>query len=76
MRFLVLTTATALVATFAASSAQADSYYGPMKNGDQCWHRQVGNSLGYWEQCKSEGASASTANATMVHSKHTKTKRR
>jgi hypothetical protein len=38
--------------TAVLSSAHADSYYGPMKVGNQCWTRQGHNSLGYWTACK------------------------
>ena len=44
----------------AAATAQADSYVGPIKVGNQCWVRQIGNSLGYWKTCDS-GATAQAA---------------
>ena len=48
-----VTLAAATLATLAfASGAYADSNYGPRKNGDQCWHHQLGNSLGYWAPCQ------------------------
>ena len=56
MRHVLLTAATlttlVLAATF--STARADSYYGPIKVNNMCWQKQVGNSLGYWEVCKSK----------------------
>ena len=47
MRHITLTTATLAVLAF-AGAAYADSNYGPRQNGNQCWHQQLGNSLGYW----------------------------
>jgi len=46
--------AAAALATLAfamLSTAYADSHYGPIQNGDKCWHRQLGDSLGYWSAC-------------------------
>ena len=54
MRHIVLTAATVTTLALAAtlSPAGADSYIGPVKNGNMCWNKQGGNSLGYWEPCK------------------------
>ena len=47
--------ATTLVTLAFAGAAYADLYYGPVKNGDRCWHQSGnggrGNSLGYWTKC-------------------------
>ena len=48
-----ITLAAVTLATLAfASAAYADSNYGPRKNGDQCWHGQGSNSMGYWGDCR------------------------
>lgn len=51
-----VTLAVATLVTFTSiatlSPAMADSYYGPIKVGNLCWKKQLGNSLGYWEECK------------------------
>ena len=48
-----ITLAGVTLATLAfASAAYADSNYGPRKNGDQCWHGQGSNSMGYWGDCR------------------------
>ena len=48
-----ITLAAVTLATLAfASGAYADSNYGPRKNGDQCWHGQGSNSMGYWGDCR------------------------
>ena len=52
MRFITIAAATLAAVTF-AGSAHADSNYGPRQKGDQCWHRQLGDSLGYWAPCRS-----------------------
>ena len=55
MRYITL--AAAMLAAMAfAGAAYADSYCGPTKNGNQCWHRQIGESLGYWSPCPSAAA--------------------
>ena len=58
-----ITLAAATLATLAlAGAAYADSNYGPIKKGNQCWnHRGVStmDSLGYWGKCTSEEGSAS-----------------
>ena len=51
MRHLALAAAFAALAFGALSVAYADSYYGPMKRGNQCWHHQIGVSNGYWGPC-------------------------
>ena len=65
MRKLTLATVTLAALGFTAtlSTAQAENYWGPIKNGTMCWKKQLGNSLGYWEEC----APAKTANASAVH---------
>jgi hypothetical protein len=64
MRKLTLATVTlaTLGLTATLSTAQAESYYGPLKVGSMCWHKQLGNSLGYWTECDS----AKTAHASVV----------
>jgi len=48
-----ITLAAATLATLAfAGTAYADSNYGPRHNGNQCWHNQGSNSLGYWAPCQ------------------------
>ena len=48
-----ITLAAVTLATLAfASAAYADSNYGPRQNGNQCWHNQGSNSLGYWAPCQ------------------------
>jgi len=64
MRQLALAAATLTTLTLVAATAQADSYYGPIKVGNQCWVRQLGNSLGYWKTCDSGG----TAQAAVARS--------
>jgi hypothetical protein len=48
----------------AAPAAKADSYYGPVKVGNQCWKRQIGNSLGYWTECKPAESSRAAATSS------------
>jgi hypothetical protein len=62
MRHITLAAAT-LAALALAGAAYADSNYGPRKNGDQCWHGQGSNSIGYWGDCRrtaQQGASEFT----------------
>ena len=48
-----VTLAATTLATLAfASAAYADSNYGPRHNGNQCWHNQGSNSMGYWTPCQ------------------------
>jgi hypothetical protein len=60
---LLAATMTALAVT--AGAAYADSNYGPVKNGNQCWHSEHRwNSLGYWAPCQpAQGAQAARAGA-------------
>ena len=51
MRHITLAAAT-LAALALAGAAYADSNYGPRKNGEQCWHGQGSNSIGYWGACR------------------------
>ena len=51
MRHITIAAAT-LAALALAGAAYADSNYGPRKNGDQCWHGQGNNSMGYWGDCR------------------------
>ena len=52
MRHIVLAVTIGTLAFGAVlSAAYADSYYGPRKQANQCWHHQLGNSLGYWGPC-------------------------
>jgi hypothetical protein len=57
MRYITLAAATLAAMAF-AEAAYADSNYGPRQKGDQCWHRQLGDSLGYWAACRSAEAEA------------------
>ena len=62
MRHITIAAAT-LAALALAGAAYADSNYGPRKNGDQCWHGQGNNSMGYWGDCRrtpQQGASEFT----------------
>ena len=77
-----ITLAAVTLATLAfASAAYADSNYGPRKNGDQCWHGQGSNSMGYWGDCRrtpQQGASEfnqPNANATTSSKSANTTKR-
>jgi hypothetical protein len=67
MRKLTLAAVTLAALGFTAtlSAAQAENYWGPIKVGTMCWKKQLGNSLGYWEEC----ASAKTANASVGRGK-------
>jgi hypothetical protein len=67
MRKLALATVTLAALGFTAtlSTAQAENYWGPIKVGNMCWKKQLGNSLGYWEEC----APAKTANASAANRK-------
>ena len=66
MRQVTFAAAALAAAGFAMlSTAYADSNYGPNRNGDQCWHRQLGDSLGYW----SKRAESRTAQAERTNSK-------
>jgi hypothetical protein len=63
MRHITLAAASLAALAF-AGAAYADSNYGPRQNGNQCWHQQLGNSLGYWSPCgSSQNAQAQRANA-------------
>jgi hypothetical protein len=63
MRHITLAAA-ALAALALAGAAYADSNYGPRKQGNQCWHQQLGNSLGYWGACENpQNAQAQRAKA-------------
>ena len=57
MRYITLAAATLAAVAF-AGAACADSNIGPRKNGDQCWHHQIGNSFGYWSPCRSGASEA------------------
>lgn len=57
MRYVTLAAATLAAVAF-AGVAYADSNNGPRQKGDQCWHRQLGDSLGYWAPCRSAEAEA------------------
>ena len=62
MRQITLAAATLAALAF-AGAAYADSNYGPRKNGEQCWHGQGNNSMGYWGDCRrtpQQGASEFT----------------
>jgi hypothetical protein len=63
MRKLVLATVTLAAVGFTGtlSTAQAENYWGPLKNGNMCWKRQLGNSLGYWEDCTPPKAAHASA---------------
>jgi len=60
MRHIALAAVLAALAFGAALSvAQADSYYGPRKVGNQCWVNQGGGvSLGYWAACPQDRSAA------------------
>jgi hypothetical protein len=45
---------TTLALGAALSAAQAENHYGPPKQGNMCFKRQTGNSLGYWAPCPPE----------------------
>jgi hypothetical protein len=70
-----LTLAAVILATLgftgALSTAQAENHWGPIKNGNMCWKKQLGNSLGYWEEC----APAKSANASAVRQTGKKSRR-
>ena len=57
MHYITLAAATLAAMAF-AGAAYADSYCGPIKNGNQYWHYQTANSLGYWSPCPSAAAEA------------------
>jgi hypothetical protein len=57
MHYTTLAAATLAAMAF-AGVAYADAYCGPIKNGNQCWHRQIGESLGYWSPCPPAAAEA------------------
>jgi len=57
MRYITLAAATLAALAF-AGAGYADSNIGPRRNGDQCWHHQIGNSFGYWSPCRSAAAEA------------------
>jgi hypothetical protein len=57
MRYITLAAVTLAGVVF-AGAAYADSNNGPRQKGDQCWHRQLGDSLGYWAPCRSAEAEA------------------
>lgn len=57
MRYISLAALTLAGVAF-AGAAYPDSNNGPRQKGDQCWHRQLGDSLGYWARCRSAEAEA------------------
>src|SRR6516162_6946923 len=57
MRYISLAALTLAGVAF-AGTAYPDSNNGPRQKGDQCWHRQLGDSLGYWAPCRSAEAEA------------------
>ena len=60
-----VTLAAATLATMAfASAAYADSNNGPRHNGNQCWHHQNGNSLGYWAPCQPSKSAQAVSTTT------------
>ena len=61
MRHLTLAGAMLAALILAASVANADSYYGPRKVANQCWHGQTGVSLGYWAPCEAPKTAQATA---------------
>jgi hypothetical protein len=59
-------------ATFTVSSAQADMYAGPVRNGDQCWVYSPNGyhfEYGYWGPCPEPAA-----HAMVRHHRHVKSK--
>ena len=71
MRHITLAAAT-LAALGFAGAAYADSNYGPRKNGDQCWHGQGSNSIGYWGTCgRAPGQARSEFNQPNANAKAT-----
>jgi len=55
----VLSGAIAIATLSVASTALADSYYGPRQVGDQCYFRSgIGESMGYWGPCAARAANA------------------
>jgi hypothetical protein len=76
MRQVTLAAATLAAFSFAMlSTAQADSNYGPTKNGDQCWRQQSGNSLGYWTKCAESRSAQATRTSTRNSRNATATQR-
>jgi hypothetical protein len=47
--------AAAITLAFATVPASAEHNVGPLRNGNQCWHKQIGpngaSGYGYWESC-------------------------
>jgi hypothetical protein len=72
MRLVALAGAT-LALALTAAVAHADSNYGPRRNGNQCWHNQGWNSLGYWSACETPAATTGgTAQAKVARTKKSK----
>jgi hypothetical protein len=71
MRLVALAGAT-LALALTAAVAHADSNYGPRRQGNQCWHNQGWNSLGYWGPCETTattGGTGGTAEAKVARKK-------
>jgi hypothetical protein len=86
-KFIISAAATTAFAASLSVPAMAEYNYGPMKNGDQCWHGQSygamvvpgraggnSNGWGYWGAC-AEPASATAAPAPK-HRRHPTTSSR
>jgi hypothetical protein len=72
--FLIALAATITFAVLAPSvGAKAEYYYGPLKNGNQCWNKRMEHGAanigwGYWGECPKP---ASTAAAPALKKKNT-----
>ena len=58
--------ATTLAALAFAGDAYADMNYGPVKNGERCWHESGGrsNGFGYWTKCSESRNAQATRTST------------
>jgi hypothetical protein len=77
MRHISLLAATMTALAITAGAAYADSNFGPVKNGNQCWHsNHRWNSMGYWAPCKPEGAATRAAAPANANANATNGRRR
>lgn len=64
-RITALAAATVVATALSSVAAKADYYYGPLRNGNQCWNKTMTNGhanggFGYWGTC-AQPASATAA---------------
>jgi hypothetical protein len=72
MQVRVVTAALLACAFAIAATAPAGAYYGPKRNGDQCWKDNGPQGIGHWENCPADKSAPAQTSSTSghTHSKH------